>query len=60
MMVWTVVLCISFGVSMELLQAGMRAGRQFEFPDILANVVGVSVAYVIYHVFLKRKYHGIQ
>lgn len=58
MVIWTMALCVIFGICMELLQAGMRAGRQFEYPDILANVVGVFIAYLLYDVFLKRHYHG--
>jgi hypothetical protein len=57
---WTMIICVAFGVSMELLQGLMRAGRQFEYPDILANVVGVLVAYAMYSVFLKKGYHGNQ
>jgi len=55
---WTVTLCSGFGVLMEVLQLCMRAGRQFEFLDILADVIGVLFAYCIFNASLKKKYYG--
>lgn len=60
MIAWTMAICIGFGVSMELIQGLMRVGRQFEYFDILANVVGVLVAFAMYSVFLKKGYYGNQ
>jgi VanZ family protein len=58
MAVWTVMFCACFGISMELLQGIMRAGRQFEYPDIAANVLGALLALMIYNIFFKKTYRG--
>jgi len=58
MVLWTIVMCCGFGVLMELIQLWMRAGRQFEILDILADVAGVLFAYCIFNFFLKKKYYG--
>jgi hypothetical protein len=55
---WTILICILFGVGMELLQGWMRVGRQFEYLDILANVLGVLIGYCIFKFFIKRRYYG--
>ena len=55
---WTAFSCVAFGICMELLQGMMHEGRQFEYPDILANVIGVLIAYITFNVFLKKKYYG--
>lgn len=53
-----VLICILFGVLMECIQLWMHAGRQFEYPDIAANVIGVLIAYCIFIFSLKKKYYG--
>jgi len=50
--------CVLFGILIETLQKCMHVGRQFEIPDILANVIGVLVAYCIFNFWLKTKYYG--
>jgi VanZ family protein len=55
---YVIVGCTMFGIVIELLQKWMHAGRQFEIPDILANFIGVLVAYCIFIFCLKTKYHG--
>ena len=54
----TALICVLFGTGMELLQGWMRVGRQFEYLDILANVVGVLCGYCIFIFLLKKKYYG--
>jgi len=60
MAIWSGAICVVFGITMELLQSRMHVGRQFEYPDILADVVGVLIAFWIYSSGLKKKYHGSQ
>lgn len=59
---WISILVIAvstvFGAGLELMQAMMRGGRQFEYLDIAANTAGILIAYCIFNVFLKNKYHG--
>ncbi len=55
---WTALACVVFGIGMEFLQGMMREGRQFEYLDILADIVGVLIAYCIFNVLLKKKYYG--
>jgi len=57
---WTAMLCVAFGIAMELLQGMMRAGRQFEYLDIVADIIGVLIAFWIYSRYLKKQYHGSQ
>lgn len=53
-----ILICVVFGVLMEWIQLRMHIGRQFEYPDIVANVVGVLIAYCIFIFSLKKKYYG--
>jgi VanZ family protein len=57
---WTAMLCVAFGIGMELLQGMMHAGRQFEYLDILADIIGVLIAFWVYSRYLKKQYHGSQ
>lgn len=58
MVLWTVMMCSGFGILMEVLQMWMRTGRRFEFLDILADVIGVLIAYCIFNALVKKNYHG--
>jgi len=58
MVLWTVLMCSGFGILMEVLQMWMRTGRQFEFLDILADVIGVLIAYCIFNAIVKKNYYG--
>jgi VanZ family protein len=55
---YVIVGCTLFGVTIESLQKLMHVGRQFEIADILANFIGVLIAYCIFIFCLKKKYHG--
>ncbi len=43
---WTLILPISYGVLIELVQSQLP-NRTFELLDILADVVGASIAYLV-------------
>ncbi len=39
--------CIAYGVVIEILQEAMQLGRAFEWLDIGADVVGVTLAFIM-------------
>lgn len=41
-------LCLLFGVSLEFIQGAFVPGRMFEFPDMIANTVGLGLGWLIY------------
>jgi VanZ family protein len=40
--------CLLFGVSLECVQGAFVPGRMFEFPDMIANTVGLGLGWLIY------------
>lgn len=54
----TIMVCSGFGALMEVFQAWMRLGRQFDYHDMAANAIGVFIAYCIFKFILKAKNHG--
>ncbi len=50
-----VILCILFGIIIELLQSNLTIYRTGDFLDVIANSLGVLLALMIFNVFLKKK-----
>lgn len=48
------ILSISFGVATEVLQYLMDFGRSFEYLDILANTLGVSIGIFLTNIFFRK------
>ena len=40
------VACMAYGILLELLQSQMYLGRHFDVLDIIANIIGLLIAYV--------------
>ncbi|WP_439131738.1 VanZ family protein [Polaribacter sp.] len=49
-----VVLCIFFGIIIEILQANLTAYRSGDLLDVLANSLGVLLALLIFNIFFKK------
>ncbi|WP_397445447.1 VanZ family protein [Polaribacter sp. R77954] len=49
-----VLLCISFGIIIEVLQSNLTAYRSGDLLDVLANSLGVLLALWIFNIFLKK------
>jgi VanZ family protein len=43
---------ICFGVLMEFFQLYMSKGRLFEYNDVIANIAGVVVGYILFKKFI--------
>lgn len=48
-------LILAYGIIIELLQGNLTSKRQFEFFDILANLVGISTAFLLFIIVFKKK-----
>lgn len=51
--IYLIIFCFCYGILMEYLQNFMKLGRSFDFYDILANLIGVLIGFLIYEKFLK-------
>lgn len=45
---WSLIISISYGIAMELMQYGLFMGRHFEILDIIANIIGAILGVTIY------------
>ena len=55
--IWSVLLlCFIYGIIIEVLQGAMTAYRTASYLDILANSVGIAVAFAVFMVLLKKKF----
>lgn len=49
-----IILCIILGIVIEILQAYLTIYRTGDYLDILANTIGVFLAFFIFNLFLKK------
>lgn len=49
----SVLFCLGFGVALEWVQYYFFPGRQFEYLDMLANAVGISLGWMTYFFIIK-------
>jgi VanZ family protein len=46
--------CLIFGIIIEILQGTITSYRTASYLDIIANIVGILLAVVVFHVFQKK------
>lgn len=51
----SVVICIFFGVIIELLQTVMKRGRHGEVGDVISDVIGTVLGVILFSFLLRRK-----
>ena len=51
-----VLLCVIFGIIIEILQSKLTVYRTGDYLDVIANSLGVLLALFIFNVFLKKKW----
>ena len=51
-----VVICILFGIIIEVLQMYLTTYRTGEYLDVLANSIGVLIALIIFNIIFKKKW----
>lgn len=49
------VLCLLYGIIIEILQAEITSYRTAEYLDALANMVGIALALLIFQCFFRKK-----
>ena len=44
-----------YGTIIEVLQGSITSYRQFEFKDLVANFIGIVLAFTIFNFYLQKK-----
>jgi VanZ family protein len=44
-----------YGIIIEVLQATITTNRQFEIQDILANMFGIIIGFIVFKILLQKK-----
>lgn len=44
-----------YGIIIEVLQATITTNRQFEIKDILANMFGIIIGFIVFKILLQKK-----
>ena len=50
---YTLIIAISYGVIIEILQGTLFLHRNFEIPDIIANIIGAFIGIISYKIIFK-------
>lgn len=50
-----VVCCLIYGIIIEVLQAKLTTYRYAEYYDILANSIGILIAFFFFQLFIRKK-----
>ena len=53
--IFVVLLVFFYGIIIEVLQKVITNYRQFDFFDILANLVGIIIAFILFFIVSKKK-----
>lgn len=51
-LILALILCLNFGVGLELVQGLLIPERQFEYLDMLANAAGLILGWLAYYLFI--------
>lgn len=55
--IWSILIsCLIYGIVIEVLQGAITTYRTASYLDILANSVGIAVAFIVFLVLLKKKF----